>query len=305
MATNEIYDGGPLSVVCSNPAAPAAGDPVRYGQLTGVALTDEAGGGNATGYTTVDFGMKVWDLYVFDEATTGVAVGDPIFYDDTAGGDPATHLTNVATGMEGYFGVALEAVGANATTKINVLHIPVGSSIAIANGAVSAGMLAADAVLTASILDANVTAAKLAAALQGSADGLGFMRAARFTFDPSATAGMRTIAAHGLGVTIPDNAVILNGYIEILTTFTSAGADAGTIALHVEGANDLVTATAISSGTFWDAVKGKVIVPDALNAAGVATSIKTSQAREITATVAEQALTAGKLVGWLFYVIGA
>jgi hypothetical protein len=135
-------------------------------------------------------------------------------------------------------------------------------------------------------------------------NGLGRLGVARFTFDPSATAGMRTIAAHGLGVTIPDNAIILGGGMEILTTFTSA-TDAGTIAISVEGANDLVTATAISSGTFWDAVKYKVVVPTALEAAGVATAIKLTAAREITATVAVEALTAGKLVGWLFYVVGA
>ena len=161
MARNQIFDDGyQLSVVCSSPATPSSGDPVRYGQLTGVALTDESEGGNASGYTTVDFGPGVWDVYVFDEATTGVAVGDPIYFDDTTGGDPATHLTNSATGMEGYFGVALEAVGANATTLIQVLHIPVGTSIAIANGAVATGMLAA----------AAVTSAKLEAPLEHYAD---------------------------------------------------------------------------------------------------------------------------------------
>lgn len=306
MAKNRVYKPGwQLSVACSNPATPASGDPVRYGQLSGVALTDEGDGGNPTGQTTVDFGPAVWDLVVDDNEGTGIAVGDPVFYHDTGTGTGAVHLNNSATSMDAYFGVALETVGANATTQINVMHVPVGASIAIANGNVGAGQLASNAVTTAKITDANVTAAKLEAALQGTADGLGFLRAARFTFDPSANAGERTTAAHGLGVTIPDNAVILAGYIEILTTFASAGADAGTIALSVEGANDLVTATAISSGTFWDAVKGKVIVPDALNVAGVATSIKTSAAREITATVATQALTAGKLVGWLFYVVGA
>ena len=35
------------------------------------------------------------------------------------------------------------------------------------------------------------------------------MRVARATFDPSLTAGQRTIAAHGLGVTIPDNAIVV------------------------------------------------------------------------------------------------
>ena len=138
-------------------------------------------------------------------------------------------------------------------------------------------------------------------------DGLGALKAARFTFDPTAVAGHRTQAAHGLSVTLPDNAVVLGGGVEILTTFTSTagGADKATIALSILGANDLITATAIESATFWDAVAWKVIVPDALAAAGVATPIKLTAACEVTATVGVCALTGGKLVGWLFYVVGA
>jgi len=135
--------------------------------------------------------------------------------------------------------------------------------------------------------------------------GLGHLKVARFKFDATGDTTMRTVAAHGLmgGETIPDNAIILGGGMEILTTFTSAD-DSATIAIHVNAANDLVTATAISSGTFWDAVKYKVVVPDGLAAAGVATPVKLTAAREVTATVAVQALTAGKLVGWLMYVVG-
>jgi hypothetical protein len=80
--------------------------------------------------------------------------------------------------------------------------------------------------------------------------------------------------------------------------------DKATIALSILGANDLITATAIDSGTFWDAVKSKVVVPDFLNAAGVATAIKLTSAKEVTVTVGVDPLDAGKLVGWLFYVIG-
>jgi len=197
----------------------------------------------------------------------------------------------------------MEVVSGNATTIIRVMHIPLGATLTQGSLSISAGMLESDAVTTAKIIDAAVTAAKLSTALQGSADGLGLIRAARFTFDPTTDAAMRSQAGHGLGVTLPDNALVLGGMIEILTTFTSAN-DSGTIALSIQGANDLVTATAISSGTFWDAVKSKVVVPDALNAAGVATAIKLTAAREVTATVGTQDLTGGKLVGWLFYVIG-
>jgi hypothetical protein len=130
-------------------------------------------------------------------------------------------------------------------------------------------------------------------------DGTSMVYTAIATFDPSATAGMRTIAAHTLGVTIPDNAIIIDGRIDVLTTFTSA-TDAGTIAIHVQSANDIRTATAISTGTSWDAPTIQATVP----VGTVATAIKLTAAREITATVAVEALTAGKCKIYLDYVLG-
>ena len=164
---------------------------------------------------------------------------------------------------------------------------------------------AADVATLQSDLD-TVEAARVTEAAAAT-DGLGTLKVARFTFNPTAVAADRTVAAHALGGTIPDNAIILGGFIEILTTFasTAGGVDKATIALSVNAANDLVTATAIETDTTWDAVAGKVMVPDALNVAGVATAIKLTAARQVTATVGTAALTAGKLVGWLFYVVGA
>lgn len=173
-------------------------------------------------------------------------------------------------------------------------------TLVIADGGLKLGSGAGTAV--------TATAAELNAVDQSVvADGLGFLRVARFTFDPSAVAAHRTVGAHGLGVTIPDNAIILGGGLEILTGFasTDGGTDKATIALHVQSANDLITATAIETDTFWDAVKYKVVVPTALEAGGVATAIKLTADREVTATVGTAALTAGKFVGWLFYVVGA
>ncbi len=135
MATNRKQKPGyQLSVVCSNPATPSSGDPVRFGELTGVALTDESDAGNATGYTTVDFGPAVWELTVDDNESGGIAVGDPIYYHDTPTGSPTTNLNNSSTGMDAFFGVALEAVSSNATTAIDVLHIPLGSTLGTAGG---------------------------------------------------------------------------------------------------------------------------------------------------------------------------
>lgn len=148
----------------------------------------------------------------------------------------------------------------------------------------------------------TLTRAMLTTALQGSAAGLGFISAARATFDPSAVAGDRTVAAHGLGVTIPDDAVVMGGFYDVKTTFTSA-ADSATIAIMIQGANDIVSAIAISDvSNPWDAPTIGAIVPK-INTPET-TGIKLTAAREITATVAVQALTAGKLSINLFYVVG-
>jgi len=157
MAANEVYPvwDGHLVVAASHPTTPASGDPIRYGVMTGVALVDEGSRCLAATDVVADFGMGVWDLYVDDNEGTGVAVGNTIYYHDTATGDPATSLNNSPTGMNAVFGIALEAVGANATTKIKVLHIPLGATMTLGANAVTTGM----------ITDANVTSAKLEAPL--------------------------------------------------------------------------------------------------------------------------------------------
>ncbi len=135
------------------------------------------------------------------------------------------------------------------------------------------------------------------------------------TFNPSATTGDRTIAAHSLGVYLPTKAIITKAWVDVVTTFTSA-TDAGTIALKVEGTGDLVAAIAISTtGDVWDAglhgclpgsyaeatVAGDTAILDA--ARNAASFIKTTAVREITATVAVEALTAGKANIFVEYIL--
>lgn len=111
-------------------------------------------------------------------------------------------------------------------------------------------------------------------------------------------ATINTIGTHDLGVTLPDNAVILDGMVDVITTFTSA-TDAATIALQAEAANDLVTAIAISDvSNPWDAGL-KAIKP--LGTA--ATAIKTTAAKMLKVVIGAEDLTAGKLVLILRYVV--
>ena len=138
------------------------------------------------------------------------------------------------------------------------------------------------------------------------------------TFDPSGVTGDRTIAAHGLGVYIPINAIITKVWYDVITTLTSA-TDAATIALHLQTAGDLVAAIAISDATnVWDAGMhgSKVGYPnfgaDAAHDTAVevaalfaGTFVKMTAEREITATVAVEALTAGKVNVFVEYFLSA
>lgn len=94
---------------------------------------------------------------------------------------------------------------------------------------------------------------------------------------------------------IPANAVILGGFVEVDVVPTSGGS--ATVAVKVEGAADIVAAAAIS-GAPWSTTGRKSAVP----AFTGATTVKTTAARKIQATVAVAALTAGVFDVVLFFV---
>ena len=131
---------------------------------------------------------------------------------------------------------------------------------------------------------------------------LGAKRSVRAVFDTATTdsAGVsnKTIAAHGLGVFLPKGAIIVSSAYDVPTTFTSA-TDAATISFGVGSATDLKAATAISTGTTYDDVAAMV----AGTPVSAATAVKLSANGEVTATVAVEVLTAGKLVWYIDYVI--
>ena len=134
----------------------------------------------------------------------------------------------------------------------------------------------------------------------GSVNGLGNLRIARFEFD-CAVVGNRTIAAHGTGVTIPIHGIVVGGFVDVNTLFTSDATNAGTIAIHVQAANDVISAAAVS-GAPYSSIGRKAIIPKANTPES--TSVKATAAREITCTVAVEALLTGKLTGYLYYVEG-
>lgn len=95
---------------------------------------------------------------------------------------------------------------------------------------------------------------------------------------------------------IPAGAYITGGFVQVDTAVTSGGS--GTLAISVEGADDIVAAAAVS-GAPWSTTGFKDIVPDSTGS----TVVKTTAARSITATVATAALTAGVVDVVLYYVV--
>lgn len=135
----------------------------------------------------------------------------------------------------------------------------------------------------------------------------GGLHVVRFTFDAAsgnddAGAACKAIGAHDMGVTIPANSIIVGGFVDVNTAFTSANSNNGTIAIKVVSANDIISAAAVS-GAPWSTIGRKAILPK-WHTPENAADVKTSAASDVTVTVAVSALTAGKFTGYLLYVTG-
>ena len=131
------------------------------------------------------------------------------------------------------------------------------------------------------------------------ADGLHAKRIARATYDFAVDGGV--VGDIGLGVTLPDNAVITRSWYSVLTQFTSAD-DSATVAIGIptDDAAGIVAALAISGeGDIWDAGLHEGIQT------GTAANFseQTTAARELTLTIGVQNLTAGKLILFCEYVV--
>ena len=151
-------------------------------------------------------------------------------------------------------------------------------------------------------------------------DGLTVKQVASATYDVSG-GDDGSVGAHGLGVYIPDNAIITRVWYDVITTFTDGADDSATIALGLEtqDVDAFTVAIAISAATnVWDAgihhclpgapALGADAAHDtALEVAALiaGTFVKTTAERQILVTVADDGLTAGKMVIFVEYVISA
>lgn len=108
-----------------------------------------------------------------------------------------------------------------------------------------------------------------------------------FAVDGGAQGAIALRSDHGA---IPAGSTITHGYVDVTTSCASA---TGTMALHVEGANDIVSAVGEGSWTAGN----KDIVPDGTGSA----IVQTTAARNPTLTIATGDFTAGVFTLVLFY----
>jgi len=116
-----------------------------------------------------------------------------------------------------------------------------------------------------------------------------------FAVDGGAIGAIPLRASQGSQGPIPAGSIILEAFLDVTTLFTTG--TAATLALSVEGANDLVSATVVS-GAPYSTTGLKATLP----VFTAASMIKTTAERSPTGTIAVGTITAGVLALIIFYV---
>ena len=122
----------------------------------------------------------------------------------------------------------------------------------------------------------------------------------KFTFDTAVNdaaetpASNKLVGAHPMAVSIPDNAIVISGHVDVITAVTSEGA--ATVAIGLVSGVDLLAATA----------KTSLGLAAQVPMAAVKTApIKLAAEKAVTVTVGTAALTAGKFDGYIVWMEGA
>lgn len=126
--------------------------------------------------------------------------------------------------------------------------------------------------------------------------GLGVKKIARGIYDFSVNGGAvgSTVILLPQDNLLPDNAIITNVYVDVLTTCTSGGS--ATVGLRLNSGTDALGATAVASLTAGAIIAG---TPDGT----AANMVKLTADRNITVVIATAALTAGKFAVFVEYVV--
>ena len=267
MADNKKYIGEHLTLSIANASS---SDPVIKGKITGVALGDTDADGEVVVDTKGIYNLSVEAIN--DDGNSAISIGDKIYFE--AAGDPVLNKKKTGVG----FGYAFEAIGTGETDTIMVL---LGTGV---------GDLSSEKVY---ITDSETLNDDLS-----SDDGKKIVRSVKATYDITG-ADDGAVGVHGLGVSVPANAIVLDGMVDVQETLTDGAADSATAAIHIEDADDIIAAVDIATvGDAWD--QG---LHDVVPVGTAATAIKTTGVDEVTLTISVAEVTAGKLTVLLKYVL--
>lgn len=129
-------------------------------------------------------------------------------------------------------------------------------------------------------------------------DAIGPIKVKKFIFDSAVGSnGSSTVdsGVHGLGVYLPAGAVIVRSYLYVNTQLVDDGS--GTLAFHCEDANNIKTATDMTGTASAGWIEGASTGATSAFVGSIAASC------EIKATVATASISAGKMTGFVHYLI--
>ena len=220
------------------------------------------------------------------DGDAGYSVGS--IFIDTGGGIGTTLYANDGSVTSCDFNVSLGGTG-----DITSVVAGAGMTGGATTGAATLDVKNTDGKITvgADTIDITTLTIEESDLIVATTDALNVKRIARATWDFAVDGG--AVSAIGLGVTLPDNAIITRSWIDITTGMTSAATN-GTIAIHAEGANDILSAVDA------DTLSGQ---SEGIQDGAVGNMVKTTGAKELTATIAVEALTAGAFVLFVEYVV--
>lgn len=187
---------------------------------------------------------------------------------------------DLSVNPDGGVTISADAIGSGDLAANSVL------SDNIVDGAVTSADIQNSSIVSGDIKDATIVEADVASY---DGDGLLFKRVARVTYDVAVDGG--TAGTYDLGVDLPVGALLEESVIYIETQFVDGGS--GTVAIHCEDANNILSAADITGNAAGSIIDGS-ITEDARVAA-------ISAACDIIATVAGSNQTAGKLILFLEY----
>jgi len=129
-------------------------------------------------------------------------------------------------------------------------------------------------------------------------DGLHAKRIARATYDFDVDGGK--VGDIELGVSLPENAIIIRSWYTVLTSLASDDDSTATVALSIptDEAVEIAAATALSENNYATGYHEGIQTGTAAKF-----SEPTTAARELTLTIGEEELTAGKLILFCEYVV--